>query len=120
MRAPRINSGTVGDLPARNWEGRDEHQASSLWRSPRLPLAAFNRATAQQPKSGGILQMYHRDNPPSMSIHEEATDLGRVVPFMGVFNNLVMYDQHKAQNTARDDRARPRRRAGRGARTARR
>ena len=25
-------------------------------------------------KSGGVLKMYHRDNPPSASIHEEATN----------------------------------------------
>ncbi len=27
-------------------------------------------AIAQTPKSGGILRMYHRETPPSMSIHE--------------------------------------------------
>ncbi len=52
-------------------------------------------------KSGGILKMYHRDNPPSASIHEEATN-STVIPFMGVFNNLVMYDQLKAQNSPDD------------------
>jgi len=34
-----------------------------------LALAATSAAYAQQPKSGGILHMYHRENPPSMSIH---------------------------------------------------
>jgi peptide/nickel transport system substrate-binding protein len=49
-------------------------------------------------KAGGVLHMYHRDSPASMSIHEEAT-LSTVIPMMGVMNNLVMYDQTKAQNT---------------------
>ena len=39
-------------------------------------------------KQGGTLRIYHRDNPPSASIHEEAT-ISTVQPFMGVFNNLV-------------------------------
>ncbi|MGE3279630.1 MAG: ABC transporter substrate-binding protein [Alphaproteobacteria bacterium] len=51
---------------------------------------------AQQ--KGGVLQMYHRDSPASMSIHEEAT-FSVVVPAMGVMNNLVMYDQNKPQNS---------------------
>jgi peptide/nickel transport system substrate-binding protein len=49
-------------------------------------------------KSGGVLKMYHRDNPPSASIHEEATN-STVIPFMSLFNNLVLFDQQKAQNS---------------------
>jgi peptide/nickel transport system substrate-binding protein len=49
-------------------------------------------------KSGGILKVYHRENPPSASILEEAT-ASTTVPFMAVFNNLVMYDQEVAQNS---------------------
>ena len=42
--------------------------------------------------------MSHFDSPASMSMHEEAT--GAVNrPMMGVFNNLVMFDQHVAQNS---------------------
>jgi peptide/nickel transport system substrate-binding protein len=52
-------------------------------------------------KSGGILKMYHRDNPPSASILEEATN-STVIPFMSVFNNLVLFDQHKPQNSLDD------------------
>jgi len=52
-------------------------------------------------KSGGILKMYHRDNPPSASILEEATN-STVIPFMGLFNNLVIYDQSKPQNSPDD------------------
>ena len=49
-------------------------------------------------KSGGTLRIYHRDNLPSASIHEEAT-ISTVMPFMGVFNNLVLYDQAKKLNS---------------------
>lgn len=52
-------------------------------------------------KSGGVLKMYHRDNPPSTSIHEEATN-STVIPFMALFNNLVLYDQSKPQNSPQD------------------
>ena len=58
--------------------------------------AAANPAAAQ--KAGGILKSYSIDSPASMSIHEEATVFA-VRPVMGVFNNLVMYDQHVKQNS---------------------
>jgi peptide/nickel transport system substrate-binding protein len=57
------------------------------------PLAG--RAMAQQ--SGGVLKFYHRDSPASASIHEEAT-ISSIAPFMGVFNNLVMFKQDEKQN----------------------
>ena len=53
-------------------------------------------AWAQQP--GGTLRITHRDSPSSMSIHEEGT-ISVVLPMMGVFNNLVMFDQHVRQNS---------------------
>jgi peptide/nickel transport system substrate-binding protein len=53
-------------------------------------------AVAQQ--SGGTLRVYHRDSPASMSIIEEAS-LSTSMPMMAVFNNLVIYDQHIAQNS---------------------
>lgn len=49
-------------------------------------------------KQGGILKIYHRDSPPSGSIHEEATN-STLSPYMGVFNNLVMYDSQKPTNS---------------------
>src|SRR5438128_10922834 len=61
-----------------------------------LALAAGDPALAQ--KSGGILKISFFDNPASMSLHEEATGAA-LRPAMGLFNNLVMYDQHKAQNS---------------------
>src|SRR6516164_8960340 len=53
-------------------------------------------AFAQKP--GGVLKMYSPDSPASMSIHEEATFVAEG-PMMGVFNNLVMFDQHVKQNS---------------------
>jgi peptide/nickel transport system substrate-binding protein len=55
-------------------------------------------AAAQEPKSGGILKIYHRDSPASASIHEEATYSANV-PFMAIFNNLVLYKQDVPQNS---------------------
>ena len=52
---------------------------------------------AAEPKHGGVLKFYHRETPPSLSIHEEAT-FSVNVPAMPIFNNLVLYDQHKPQN----------------------
>src|SRR5205823_308071 len=53
-------------------------------------------AVAQKP--GGVLRVYHRDSPASMSIHEEGTN-STEIPMMGVFNNLVLFDQQIAQNS---------------------
>ena len=63
-------------------------------------LAGLTLCTAQaaEPKHGGILKIYHRETPPSLSIHEEAT-FSVNAPAMGIFNNLVIYDQHKPQNS---------------------
>ena len=49
-------------------------------------------------KRGGTLTLPHVDSPPSPSIHEEAT-ASVVIPFMPMFNNLVIFDQHVKQNT---------------------
>jgi peptide/nickel transport system substrate-binding protein len=59
-------------------------------------LAAVGPALAQ--KQGGILRQYMVDSPASMSIHEEATVVSQR-PMMGVFNNLVLFDQHVKQNS---------------------
>jgi len=63
-----------------------------------LLLLVTSGGGAQAQKSGGVLRIYHRDSPASMSIHEEATN-SVSIPMMAVFNNLVLYDQHKAQNS---------------------
>src|SRR5271155_4409987 len=64
--------------------------------APLLVAVAAEPALAQKP--GGILKMYSPDSPASMSIHEEATFVAEG-PMMGVFNNLVMFDQHVKQNS---------------------
>src|SRR6202047_1568995 len=61
-----------------------------------VSLGAADAALAQ--KQGGTLRVYHRDSPASMSIHEEGT-VGVMMPMMGVFNNLVLFDQHVPQNS---------------------
>ena len=60
-----------------------------------IALCAATAALAQ--KQGGILRVYMIDSPASMSIHEEATVVAER-PVMGVFNNLVLFDQHVKQN----------------------
>ncbi len=65
-----------------------------------VAVAAFVLAsgTSFAQKSGGILRMQLMDTPPSASIIEEGT-VSAVVPFMAVFNNLVLFDQNVAKNS---------------------
>ena len=58
-----------------------------------LLLSVTSGGGAQARESGGVLRVFHRDSPASMSIHEEATN-SVSIPMMAVFNNLVLYDQH--------------------------
>src|SRR5437763_6033492 len=60
-----------------------------------LGMALAAPALAQ--KSGGILRVFHRDSPASMSILEEGS-ISAIMPMMGVFNNIVIFDQHVPQN----------------------
>jgi peptide/nickel transport system substrate-binding protein len=63
-----------------------------------LLLAAMVTAdTALAQKAGGILRVHAGDSPPSMSMHEEV-DAVPARATMGLFNNLVMFDQHAKQN----------------------
>src|SRR5499427_8449915 len=63
-----------------------------------LLFALLAAAPASAQKAGGVLTMYTVDSPASMSILEEGTVFAER-PMMGVFNNLVMYDQHVKQNS---------------------
>jgi peptide/nickel transport system substrate-binding protein len=54
-------------------------------------------APASAQKSGGILKLYHRDSPGSLSTHEEAT-VSAIAPAMALFNNLVLFNQQEKQN----------------------
>jgi peptide/nickel transport system substrate-binding protein len=59
-----------------------------------LALSAGHPAWAQ--KRGGILRLASPGSPANMSIHESATTFTEM-PMMGVFNNLIVFDQHKPQ-----------------------
>ena len=61
-------------------------------------LALLSAMPAEAQKKGGILREWLLDSPASMSIHEEATVVAER-PVMAVFNNLVIFDQHIAQNS---------------------
>jgi peptide/nickel transport system substrate-binding protein len=60
-----------------------------------LIVAPASPAPAQ--KRGGTLRLFQYDSPASLSIHEEALNSAQN-PAMAVFNNLVLFDQHQAQN----------------------
>jgi peptide/nickel transport system substrate-binding protein len=47
-------------------------------------------------KQGGVLRLYSPASPASMSNLEEATIVAEM-PTMGVFNNLILFDQHVPQ-----------------------
>src|ERR1051325_9171210 len=61
-----------------------------------LAIGLIAPAAAQ--KRVGVLRLGLLDSPASMSIHEEATVVAER-PVMGVFNNLVLFDQHVPQNS---------------------
>src|SRR5260370_42438373 len=60
-----------------------------------LPTPLANGALAK--RRGAILGVLHRESPASMSIIEEGS-ISAIMPMMGVFNNLVLFDQHVPQN----------------------
>ena len=60
-----------------------------------LPGIVVSPAAAQ--KSGGTLRIYNTTQPPSASIHEEST-IATNMPFMAIFNNLVLFDHTKPRN----------------------
>jgi peptide/nickel transport system substrate-binding protein len=74
--------------------------AAALYFFSSLSAPSFTIASdpVHAQKSGGVLKVYHPDSPASMSILEEGTN-STAIPMMGVFNNLVIYDQHVGQNS---------------------
>ena len=60
-----------------------------------LVLCAGTDGLAQ--KRGGILQLTNPENAPGMSMLEEFANAE--LPLMGIFNNLVVFDQHVAQDS---------------------
>jgi len=67
------------------------------FRAALATAALLAAAPAAAEKSGGVLRIPW-GSPASMSIHEEST-IATLGPMMGVFNNLVMFDQHVPQNS---------------------
>ncbi len=65
-----------------------------------LSVALLITDVAVAQKTGGTLKISHFDSPASMSLLEEST-AAALRPVMGIFNNLVVYDQHVAQNSMR-------------------
>ena len=63
-----------------------------------LATALFATGDAVAQKSGGTLRIQHADTPPSPSLHEEVT-VSVAVPFMSIYNNLVIYDQNVPVNS---------------------
>ncbi len=55
-------------------------------------------AASPVPKVGGVLNAMHREDPPSLSIHEEAT-ISTNWPMMPCYNNLVLFDPLRAQES---------------------
>jgi peptide/nickel transport system substrate-binding protein len=84
-------------LDVSNVEGHVKRMQSVLLAGFALALAAAPISSAHAQKPGGILKVFFFDSPATMSIHEESTIAGQG-PMMGVFNNLVMYDQSVPQS----------------------
>ncbi len=63
-----------------------------------LLVALFAAGPTFAQKQGGILKMYSLDSPPSMSMLDGPNPTAQRTT-MGVFNNLVMFDQHVKQNS---------------------
>ena len=82
-----------GDLPSERKRSRFARFGVAL-----LVAAVGFGSTGHAQKAGGTLRVLLPDSPPTPSLLEEIT-VSAAVPFMGVFNNLVIYDQSVARNT---------------------
>ena len=63
-----------------------------------LLLGTAFTAPALAQKRGGILRVYSADSPPGLNIYEQATPWGQG-PLMGIYNNLIVFDQHIPLNS---------------------
>ena len=107
IRAPGVHAAMETGETRERHKPREEDMASTSRRmtAPFFDLLVFvttilmtAMGTAFAQKQGGILRQHIIDSPASMSIHEETTVVGQR-PMMAVFNNLVVFDQHVAQNS---------------------
>src|SRR5271170_2240547 len=94
---PASPDGTVTPGP-RIWEVRTMEQGLKLGAVLGGLLLAAGVVDPGFAQKLGVLKISFFDNPASMSLLEEATGAA-LRPAMGIFNNLVMYDQHVAQNS---------------------
>src|ERR1700756_1285975 len=62
-----------------------------------LVLAISDVGTASAQKRGGTLRIYNPESIAGLSMLEEFANAE--LPIMGICNNLVMFDQHVAQNS---------------------
>jgi peptide/nickel transport system substrate-binding protein len=72
-----------------------------LWLSGALLLALAAPGVwgaSPTPKTGGVLNAMHREDPPSLSIHEEAT-ISTVWPLMPCYSNLVLFNPLRGQES---------------------
>jgi peptide/nickel transport system substrate-binding protein len=82
-------------------EPAEEMQLKNIYRAiaaATVFIGCLTVSPAYAQKQGGTLRIYHRDSPGNMSIYEEGT-ISLVMPMMGVFNNLVMFDPNVKQNS---------------------
>ncbi len=84
-----LSRAALGHGPGRGW---------GWHRSWLLALSAQGIYAAAEPKSGGLLNATLEEAPPSFSIHEEAT-AAAVWPMMPCYNNLVLFDPLKRQES---------------------
>ena len=64
-----------------------------------VALLIHSPATGQAPKAGGVLNVMQREDPPQgFAIHETST-ISSVWPAMACFNNLVLFDPLKKQES---------------------
>jgi hypothetical protein len=89
VAAPQLEVSMEADL------ARTRHAIASLAAAVAATLVIAEPTVAQ--RSGRILRSYTTSNPPSASILEEAT-IATAMPFSGVFNNLLIFDQTKPRN----------------------
>jgi hypothetical protein len=68
-----------------------------IWAITAFLAALSVTATASAQKRGGTLRVYNPESVASLSMLEEFANAE--LPIMGMFNNLVMFDQHVAQNS---------------------
>src|SRR6202007_3062598 len=68
-----------------------------FWATTAVLSVLLTAATASGQKPGGILRIYNPESIASLSMLEEFANAE--LPIMGMFNNLVMFDQHVAENS---------------------